>query len=932
MTTDPFEYYQTTPEQVRTAGDQVTGIGGDVEYLGGDVTTAHRQAQFGVAGLLADPLLGAHDQVQDKVDRWLRGALFGGGTIRLFGDGIDTYNSGIDDLNGRFETAEANRFWVTAPDPDDYPSVHAYNYAFDGEIATARQAKLEELERERVNVLEPALDEHATLVSGLLDRGPDDTQAVLALYQAGALPLAAPAVFTDVDFSEIDPVELYENLVASGQLPDDLEQMSEDELFEWLTNHPEEAALVAVLVQAPGGLSPGQTNIVRAVGRYDAWLVNRGLEIDPSRAGLSLIRQGNQRLEDINQRLAEGGRLTEAEKAYLDAWFNGVGAENLAALPGYVEDATDIPPGMPGAVAQSLLDANRSTYLSPIADAIMNLSNPDKGGVARMENMPEAIQDLANTPIGEVADGSGLRWPELDEDGHPVYDQTDPPDFTVAGLDRFGGFVDLLETSTVEGGTIFTRELGEEALRVKQDLNAIAANTSEAIRAMGGDPAQFDALRQATFDDDVSDLLSVVARNQEAAGAMLVNDDDRQLLLGMPWYDDAGVVDVITSGTTRDPDNDSWMPAAATMELMQEVGSDRDFYLGRMTEGISDAVVDAGINWMDTFARPAGSESPSDYGMYEDALGNEALGVQLSPEDRANYLQFVSGTGDEDAMRFRGASVVYSEELVAEALDTGDATIVNRALAASGRLDGAITAADYEYALDRTGDEYDEAMAAHEAAVRRNAGFALGAKVLWTAGSGALGVVTGGTGSVFLSVAGTAVIDPLINEVFDAGEPPVDQTPQTREELFNADRLNQSAERNYFLLSAYQQAGIDMPGEFPDLYQPDGSLRPYDEIVNSDQSSNLLQDLQQAQNRAEESWEGKPNRGDISFGEYYDTERNNIANGSYWRDEPSTSGWTDDDTARQRLYGEHYVGDGDVDSLFEDRVLTDTDQYYTPRQ
>ncbi|MPZ26986.1 MAG: hypothetical protein GEV12_11360 [Micromonosporaceae bacterium] len=923
----PFDYYQATPETVRGAGDQIAGVGGDVENLGGDVTRTHRVAQHGVAGLLADPMLASHDQVRGQVDQWLRGSVFGGGTVRLFADGITTYNSGIDNLNTRYRTAKGARFWVTPPVRADYDSDTAYDDAYASLVADADRDLVQSLEQERQTRLEAALDEHATLMSGLLDRGPDDADAVLTLYQAGALPLSAPTFFRDVDFSNIDPVELYENLVANGQLPPNLDQMSEDDLLEWFTNHPTEAGVVALLLQAPGTLPSGQTTMVRALGRYDAWLVNRGLQMDPSTAGLNLIGQGNQRLVEINQRLADGERLTEAEKAYLDAWFDEVGAENLAALDAYVVEATDIPPGMPGSAAQSMIDANRSEYMSPIADALMNLSNPDKGGVTYLEDMPQAIQDLANTPIGEIADGSGLRWPAVDEHGNPIYDQTDPPDFTVNGLERFGGFVDLLESSTVDGGTIVTRELGEAALRVKQDLNAIAANTTDALRFGGAGEDELAALRTATFDSDVSDILSVVARNEEAAGAMLVNDDDRAMLLGMKWFDDDGPVDIIQSGTTRDPDNESWMPAAATMALMDEVGGDRDFYLDRMTEGMSDAVVDAGINWMDTFARPATSDSPTDYGMYEDALGNEALGVQLSADDRANFLQFVSGTGDEDAMRFRGASVVYSQDLVADALETGDSTVVNRALGASGRLDGGITAADYEYALDRTGEDYDEAQAAHEAATRRNAGYALAAKAVWTVGSTGLNVATGGSTTIFTTVAGT-VINPLIDEVFDAGDPPTDQTPRTREDLFNADRLNQSAERNYFLLSAYEQAGINMQDEHPDLYRPDGSLRAYDELVTSDQSSDNLQNLQQAQNQAEEGWEGRPNRGDIDAGQYYDTERNSIANGSYWRDEPSESGWTDDDTARQRLYGEHYVGDGDVDSVFEYRVPTDPNTYY----
>src|SRR5690606_4479265 len=121
-------------------------------------------------------------------------------------------------------------------------------------------------------------------------------------------------------------------------------------------------------------------------------------------------------------------------------------------------------------------------------------------------------------------------WPALDEHGNPLFRMTEPPDFTVAGLERYGDFVSLLETATVEGDVVFTRELGESALRVKQDLNAISANTTEALRWDSYGEDAHEALRLATFDDEVSRMLAVVARNEDAASAMLVNHDSRPLL------------------------------------------------------------------------------------------------------------------------------------------------------------------------------------------------------------------------------------------------------------------------------------------------------------------------------------------------------------------------------------------------------------------
>jgi hypothetical protein len=451
----------------------------------------------------------------------------------------------------------------------------------------------------------------------------------------------------------------------------------------------------------------------------------------------------------------------------------------------------------------------------------------------------------------------------------------------------------------------------------------------------GVSDADIAALRTATSDNDVSDMLSVVARNEDGASALVYNDEDRQLLLGMNWYDDGGATDVINSATDRDPEGGGggMAQAMATQRLMQEVGGDRDFYLGRMTEGMSDAVVDSGINWMDTFGRPATSDTPSNAGYYDDALGHERLGVQLSASDRANFLQFVSGSGldsdghpDGDAMRFRAASVTYSEQLVADALKGGNATTVDSALATAGRMDGAITAADYEYHLDRTGDDHDEAQAAYEAARDRNWGYALASKVGVTVVSQGINLATGGAAGPFTAVGGS-IINPMIDQVFDAGDPPVDQTPRTREELFNTDQIDYTARRNYFMLSAYERADLVPPpgqtGDYADVYQRDGSLVDYDTVVRD---PDLINQVQVAQDASQQAWQGGHQHATIGVAEYYDAERNGIANGSYWHDEPHNSGWDDDDTARVRLYGERNVDD--LDELDDLRVPVDPGEIY----
>ncbi len=924
-----FAHYPVSPETIWGHADSVSAVAGDVEQLGDNIHNIHQRAQQGVAGLLEQPMVAAERPVAEKVRRWLQSAVFAGGAIRRFGDAVHDYNTGIDDLNRRWQWAAQNHFGVPAPHTTGVTSSVEESRIltdFHDQVAVARRAYWLELERERVSVLEAALDEAAQEVAGLLDAGPEDEKSVLTLFQAGALPMTAPLVFPGVRFDEVDLELLYTNLITSGRMPD-VASMSDEELDDWLRNHPDAADQLAVVLLLTGELTSEQKRVVRAIGRYDAWQVARGLEMPPGRAGLAQIERGIERLDKINARFAETGSLTEAEQAYLYAWYDGLGADNLAALPAYVDAVVqDSYPGMERNTLESIRKNMRSRYLSPVADGIMNLSHE----AGSMKHMPQAIQDLANTEIGaRGAQEGSLRYPALTEYGDPLFLTTEPPDFTVAGLARYGGFVSLLETSTVEGSVTFTQELGESALRVKQDLNAIAASSTELLRQSGSTQGGYDALRLATLDDEVSRMLAVVARNKDAASAMIIDDDTRPLLLGLNWYDDHGAVEIIRASTSRGPDGAGEKQAEATLKLIQEIGDDRDFYLDRMTDDMRATVVDVGIKWIDMISRQAGFES--DFDEYRDIFGNKEMGFELAAGERNRFLEFIAGSGEENALRFRCASLEYSMGLVVAALQTGDSRIVEQALAIAGQLDGAITRADFSYLGDQMGAEFDKALAVHQAEVRRNTAFRLIAEVFWEVGSFWIASATGGKG-LLLTTMMSPLVEGLISSALDVGPPPEDWTAGTLEELFDAKRLNQSPEQQYFLLSAFEIAGISAADDYPDLYREDGALRPLDELLSSSRSSDYLQDLYRAEAYSREQWErSNPNHMGIDVDAYGDAYGSIHYKADYARYEPKGQ-WTNDAVARQRLYGEQYVGDGVVrgwrGEIDVPEVTPDPDTYY----
>ncbi|QSB14329.1 hypothetical protein JQS43_22990 [Natronosporangium hydrolyticum] len=880
-----FDPYPVSAFQVWLVAEAVSQTGGDVERLGDDVSGAHQPAQQGVAGLLAVPMVAAERPIHDRVRRWLASAVFAGGAIRWFGDAIHDYDQGIEGLNQRWRDAQASDFGVSY-DPPTPPDgfTRAYEEAHAAELSHARRQLWLELETDRVSRLESTLDDIADRVARMLAAGPDDEDSVLMLFQAGALPIAAPVVFGSVDFSKTDPELLYRNLLRSGRLPD-VDAMTEDELFAWLKDHPAEAELLSAALLLPGELSAADKRVVKALARYDAWHVERGLGLVAGSAGLALIGSGSQRLAGINTQLAAGDSLSPAQRTYLHAWYDGVGADNLAALDDYVTQATyaemaGLPADPYGSVAETRLAENRDRFLAPVADGIMNLSNPQLGGTDDLAKMPRAIQDLVTIHIGGMDPVTGA---PVDEFGLPVGFSPDLGSFTVAGLDQYNGFASLLSRTTVLGGDEFTLALGESALRVKEELAAIEQQGLIVMRprlVLGMDEPYQVLLNAVSDDSGASTMLSLVARNQDVATTMLIGDDDDDdllpRLLGARWYDDQGAIDILGSGTARTPDGVA--QAEAAMKVMQEVGGRRSHYLFTMTEGLEDAVIDVGIVWMDTFGHDSHPRTDSAAGMSPDVLSRDSqAGIYLSADDRDGFLEFIAASGEGQAARFRAASVVYSEELLVTALTDPGTQSVESVLRHIGRLDGAISAADFNVVMEQSAHrDVTETMAAVDA--RRAGGVALAAEVALSAVGAAGSVKSGGISMLLASVA-----DPLVSSAIDELFPSEDEQgrsnlEQAKDHAYNDDRLSALSQRNYLMVVAYDRAGLldrDDPS-IQSLYGPDGNLKTYQELLNNE---NILQHLMEL----EDAQDSGANQAGLDAN-MYDQERDRIHNGSWTSD------------------------------------------------
>ncbi len=227
----PFDHYEASAYAVRSSGDELHGtVSAILDDLADGTADAAANGTAAVDGLLRALMTSAPDPMLTEVRDLSAAAVFCGGAVRTFADAIDEFNTGVDGLNSRYNAAVATDFGVAdASHPGDSTAAEREEADSErtGEVDAARQQLMRELSADFAR-LEQALDDEATGVAGMLRRGPNESD-VLAMYATGNLPYAAPVAFTGVDFSG----------ATLSNLPTDLQQMSDEELAQWLIDHPD---------------------------------------------------------------------------------------------------------------------------------------------------------------------------------------------------------------------------------------------------------------------------------------------------------------------------------------------------------------------------------------------------------------------------------------------------------------------------------------------------------------------------------------------------------------------------------------------------------------------------------------------------------------------------------------------------------------------
>jgi hypothetical protein len=655
---------------------------------------------------------------------------------------------------------------------------------------------------------------------------------------------------------------------------------------------------------------PGDVNLDSAQAKKDAALILAGEGTEPpGRAGIDKITRGSEAAALLVAKAKAGSKLSPEESAYLNTLYDTIGAKGLAALPAYVNAAAaDYPRSGPGGTNLGTQETLRAKVLTPLADGIMVLSDPTKNADGHGQ-VPQAVRDLENTKIGYTDPDTGIVWAKKIGPGSMQgrYDNG----LSVDGLSTYQGFADLMNSADTTGGTSFTQSLGESAIRVKQQLNAVAASEMHLVAdppgmIMVGDrnhPMSPDQLAQlirgATGDGSVNELLNVVSHNGDASASLLLNTHDREAILGMNW-DTAqqGAAAIVHSGTDRNvPAGQQDEHARAALAVMSELGSDRGAYEAHVTKGVDGAVLDMANQYIDTFQQPVDPNNPGS-GVNDhllDAFGNQHVSVVLSDADRARFLEYLMH-GDGNAVKFHAAADAYSQDQLARAFGTGDHDIVQKVLTQSGALDGAITRADYHDQLDLVTDKDNAAAAAYQAAQHRAQGLQF-----WEGlASNGVGLVidgaTGGAASPIVSLA-TPVVDHIFAQATDPGDAPVAQLPRSEAQLNDANDAAFAFNRNYLIEAAAHQAGLPVG---PSLLDRNGNLLPSNQLGahgHTDQVTQLASDVADLE------------RNHGADRASYDDQYHALVTGQYWDDRgpvgnADSAGWRTADSARHLLYGD----------------------------
>jgi hypothetical protein len=405
------------------------------------------------------------------------------------------------------------------------------------------------------------------------------------------------------------------------------------------------------------------------------------------------------------------GSMSPTERAYMSAYMDALGKRGIDLL-GNSEDPA--------------LDGSKEV----VGNALSSLFRPDVGGFISTghPDAPAVVRELVHeTEIG-AEDAPGFNSTiGLDENGNIV----------LSGLSEYQGFSNLLAASTIEPGATFSREIGESALRVQQQFNAVydayELGWEQAEYAGGGRPSAMPdasvlAALQAT-DIGTAGILDVVARSTDGSQEFLAVEENLEQLVGMNWHgrEDSAieVLNVATERAQETPQN-AHRAGQIAYNLLNMIGEDPTTWRAMVPKGepMSDALVDIAAMYIDAFqaeADPRVDPNLPDFDNVYSRDGKFFASFMFAPigsdaDSGMGFLDFV-GRGyagdatdidafmlDSDFARLDLAARQYAASEFAHALETGQG--YDGAEQRAARIYGNLAYAEAASALNFTEDAY----------------------------------------------------------------------------------------------------------------------------------------------------------------------------------------------------------------------------------
>ncbi len=920
-TDGPFDYWEVTGDAVRAAGEKPGSDAAVIQSLAGELEGDEKNAAAAIEGDIEAGVTANTTAARTAAQSLAAKGQYAVGLLNQFAGDVDTFDTTVNQINVDYNDQYQSRIFGLHHMPEYHSGEETIDYA--GVAASVKAGLMP-----RYQQAEAAIDDAADQIASRFKQGPTD-ENVRELIRAGLIPLTSAGLWPGLTLTEDDVRQALQGAIDNGTMPD-FATMTTDEIKTYLDDNPQVSDSMLALMTATQ-LSPALQNLVKAQAEVDADLLNSALDEDPDQDTLAEVEAATERLAAINESIADGHLMTAAQGDYIETWLNTVGADNLAKVSDHVRSS--IPSGAPSYAIDSMVQAR----LAPIADAVLNYSNPavqrDDAGIDQtagsqgsastpadgritLSEMPQAIQDLTAMRLGyENEPGSRLgvepdEYTTIGRNGGTREIIGDEQFSSIANYDAYSGYAELMSSASdgVEGGADFSEALGDQAIQARQDLNAIAETASDTVTGYTSPPSgrgqspEFGELDTFAFNDGpMSDMLGVTARSEDGSSRLLLNEDNRQSLLALDWSNSQGATDVITSGTDRDPSGggDTTLQAHAAAAILTDVSEAPEQWGERMNEPMEDAVLDTGLRWVDTFGvtgDTAGSVTPDGH----DILGRDVgPTIALTDEAKENFMLFAAGTGDEQAVRFQAGLTHYGNQLIHDALHPDpDAHLsanaqsdqLKSALTWAGRAEGRMEVANIQSAMNEIGGDHAEEVAQAIAANRETASNKAAATFVTSLASSGLGAIPGA--GPFIGAGLGATTGPIIDSIFEADPVPDYESydDNTRAGMIATAKEDAEFSRDYRFAGLVSPQYSGTP-EYAGLYRPDGTLRPFDELSGTDK--NMLGNL--GDNLYEDFSEAHPGQSPVSRAETYDEAFGKIIEGATYNPHEVNPGESEED-------------------------------------